>query len=312
MSYHPRIECKDVASFLTTRARKSELWLVNNRDLEEAILGYAARYATRYEVKLYALAMEGNHIQKTAEFPNANRAFYMRDFNSAVARAVPRYQPDHPGGPVWERRYSAEYIVENLDIEDRFFYTVLQAVNDGLVDDIRDYPGYNCFEDAITGTERQYKVVRWKEYNDAKRWKKNVCIDDFTELHTLKYERIPGYEKLSQIEYASMMRRKLKKRTAAIIRARKGKPSVGAARLKEVKPGARPKKTKKSGPRDHRPRVHAKCPKSRSRGLDWYFLIYFEYKECSKRYRAGEEGVVFPAGTYKPPLFTVARCGPIS
>jgi hypothetical protein len=41
MPYHPRIECKHVASFQTTRTRGSKLWLVNNDELEEAILGYA-------------------------------------------------------------------------------------------------------------------------------------------------------------------------------------------------------------------------------------------------------------------------------
>ena len=130
MSYHPRIECKDVASFQTTRSINSRLWLVNNDDLEEAILGYAARYATRYEVKIYALTIEGNHIQKVAIFPKANRAHFMRDFNSAVARAVARFQDNYPGGPLWARRYSAEYLVASPDIEDRFFYTVLQPVTD--------------------------------------------------------------------------------------------------------------------------------------------------------------------------------------
>ena len=140
MSYHPRIECQDVASFQTTRARNSELWFVNNPELEEAILGYAARYATRHEIKMYALAIEGNHIQKVAHFPKANRAHFMRDFNSAVARAVPRFQPNYPGAYFWERRYSAEYLPGDADIEDRFFYAVLQPVQDGLVDDIADYP----------------------------------------------------------------------------------------------------------------------------------------------------------------------------
>jgi hypothetical protein len=47
-------------------------------------------------------------------------------------------------------------------------------------------------------------------------------------------------------------------------------------------------------------------------GEAWYFSIYFAYKETSNRYRAGDLDVEFPAGTYKPPLFTVARCGPIA
>ena len=312
MSYHQRIECEEVASFQTTRTRNSALWFVNNPALEEAILGYAARYATRYEAKIYALAIEGNHIQKVALFPKANRAGFMRDLNSAVARAVSRYQSEYPGGPLWARRYSAEYLVGNPDIEDRFFYTVLQPVNDGLVDDIRDYPSYNCFEDAINERERKYKVVKWKEYNDARRWNPSVPIENFTELCALKYDRLPGYDNLSQAQYVSMMRRKLEERTASVLKARDGKPSLGAARLKEIKPGTRPINTKTSGPKNHRPRVLSKDPVRRSIAEAWYFSIYFEYKERSKRYRAGETDVEFPKGTYKPPLFTVAFCGGIS
>lgn len=311
MSYHPRVECKDIASFQTTRARNSELWFVNNEGLEEAILGYAARYATRYEAKVYALAIEGNHIQKVALFPKANRAHFMRDFNSAVARAVPRFQPDYPGGRLWARRYSSEYLVAPPDIEDRFFYTVLQPVNDGLVDDIRDYPGYNCFEDAITGTVRSWKVIRWKEYNDAKRWNPTVSIDKFTELCALRYERLPGYEHLTPTDYEVLMRQKLKERTAEVLRKRGDKPAAGVARLKEVKPGARPRNSKTSGPNDHRPRVLSQDPHRRSIGNAWYYSIYFRHQASSKRYRAGELDVVFPEGTYKPPLFTVGYSGSI-
>ena len=187
----------------------------------------------------------------------------------------------------------------------------LQPVNDGLVDNIRDYPGYNCFEDAISGTEKHYRVVKWKEYNDARRWNPNVSIDDYTELCTLKYEKLPGYENLSQEEYKLQMRQKLAKRTQEALQKRKGKPSLGAVNLKTVQPGARPKRSKTSGPQDHRPRVLSKDHKRRSLGKAWYFQIYWRYKAASKRYRNGEMDVEFPKGTYKPPLFTVAYSGTI-
>ena len=312
MSYHPRIECQDVASFQTTRARNSELWFVNNQELEEAILGYAARYSTRYEIKMYALAIEGNHIQKVAQFPKANRAHFMRDFNSAVARSVARFQSNYKGGSFWARRYSAEHLPGDADIEDRFFYTVLQPVNDGLVDDISDYPGYNCFEDAITGRVRECKVIRWKEYNDARRWDPLVSFEEFTETYPLRYERPPGYEKLSQTEYETMMRMKLKQRTADILQQRRCESSLGAQRLLKIVPGSRPRRTKTSGPRDHRPRVLSKNPARRSAAKAWYFSTYFEYRRSSKRYRDGDLSVEFPKGTYKPPLFTVAFCGAIA
>jgi hypothetical protein len=232
----------------------------------------------------------------------------MRDFNSTVARAVQRYQMGYPGGNVWGRRYSSEHLPANEDIEEWFFYTVLQAVNDGLVDDIRDYPGYNCFEDAIAGTTRKYRVIRWKEYNDARRWRPNISIEDFTEVCTLKFQRLPGYEELSQPEYEAMMRAKLRDRTRAIVERRAGRPCFGFDNLKRVTPGSRPKKTKKSVRHDHRPRVLSKDPVRRGTSREWCFGIQRDYRGCSKRYRAGAANVIFPPGTYKPPLFTQANC----
>ena len=306
MGYHPRIETTHVASFQTTRTQNSLLWFVNNRSLEDSILGYAAKYATRYGVRLYALAIEGNHIQFPALFPKANRAHFMRDLNSSVARAVRRCYPNYQSGRLWARRYSAEYLPDAKDIEEQFFYTVLQPVQDGLVDNIYDYPGYNCFEDAITGTTREFKVVRWKEFNDAARWNRDAKIEDFTDSFQLKYDRLPGYEGLSTLEYSQMMRRKLRDRIEDILSTRASVGGRGREYLKRVTPGALPKSTKLSTRYSHRPRVLSKDPIRRKEALDWYFTIYYEYREKSALFRAGEPNIVFPPGTYKPPVFTKA------
>ncbi len=313
MGYHPRIECKEIASFQTTRSRNSELWFVNNDKLESAILGFAAKYAERYKVKLYALAIEGNHVQFPAHFPGANRAHFMRDFNSSVARAVPRFQPKYisAGGSFWARRYSAEYLPGPEDIEEQFFYTVLQPVLDGLVDDISKYLGYNCFEDAVRGRVRKYAVVNWKAYNDAIRWNEGIDIKHFIEYHELRYERLPQYSQLSWKEYEALMRTKLRERTAEALRERRVKRSAGAQVLKYTVPGSRPRKTKRSDRNSHRPRILSKDDQRRAEGKTWYFSIYFKYQECSKRYREGELTVDFPDGTYRPPAFTVAYGGTI-
>lgn len=303
MGCHPRIETSKMATFQTTRTRCSELWFVNNKPLEEAILGYAAKYSIRYDVKLYAFAIEGNHIQFPAHFPRANRAQFMRDLNSSVARAVPRYQSLHPAGRFWARRYSAEFLPSPEDIEEQFFYTVLQAVQDGLVDDIYQYPGYNCFEDAIMGRARKCTVVRWKQYNDARRWDPNLPVADFTDVFELKYERLPGYDDLSPQEYAERMRAKLAERTAEIL-TKRGKKSVGPSALKRVKPGSRPHRTKTSTINSHRPRILSKNNERRAQGKAWYFSIYSRYREASEQYLRGISNVEFPPGTYKPPIFT--------
>ena len=316
MGYHPRIECKKIATFQTTRSRCSELWFVNNSALDQDILGYAAKYSAHHKVKLYAMAIEGNHIQFPAHFPKANRAHFMRDFNSLVAKAVARRQSSYPGGKLWARRYSAEYLPGAQDIEEQFFYTVLQPVQDGLVDDIKDYPGYNCFEDAISGVTRKYPVVNWKAYNDTRRWDPTVTIEEFTELHDLRYERLPGYKNLPRAEYMKLMREKLRERTVQVLEERQSpkgtkRKSLGAKALKEVKPGASPRSTKTSSRYQHRPRILSKDNERRAQGKSWYFSIYFKYREVSEKFRGGDLRAKFPAGTYRPPTFTVGYGGTI-
>lgn len=305
MGYHPRIETSEYTDFLTTRTRNSELWFVNNRKLEESILGYAAKYVTLHEVSLYALSIEGNHIQAPAHFSKGNRALFMRDFNSSVARAVPRYCLNYPGGNLWGRRYSQEFLPGAEDVEEYFFYTVLQPVQDGLVEKISEYPGYNCFHDAVWGIKRKKKVVNWGALYEARRWNPKVSMREYTVEYVLEYKRLPGYEELTQKEYALLMHEKLEARRVEIVRKRyeSGLGFAGREAVEAVRPGAIPHSTKRSHASSHRPRVLCVCPKRRLEALNWYFEMYFGYQEASRKYRIeGEVLLEFPPGMYKPAL----------
>jgi hypothetical protein len=305
MSYHPRIESKDHTSFTTSRCRNSELWFVNNKQLEARILAYLAKYTTIYEVILYGFAIEGNHIQMAADFPKENRADFKRVFNSVVARLVPTYCKDYSGGRLFERRYSCEIMPQHTDdIEDRVFYLALQAVQDGLVQKISDYPGYNFFHDAIHNIEREHKVVDWTAYNRAKRGNPNISIKYFETTYKLKYHRIPGYEDLSQKDYSKALSKKLEKRRTETVKKRleEGKGFLGTELLKQVKPGARPQSTKKSDRNSFRPRVLSICPLRRAEAKKFYFDCYTNFKDASKKLREGILNIIFPHGMYKPPF----------
>jgi REP element-mobilizing transposase RayT len=304
MAYHPRIETAKFKNFLTTRTRNSELWFVNNKPLEESILGSAARCAERYSVKLFALAIEGNHIQGVADFPGLNRSSFMRDFNSSVTRAVVRHVPEYPGGTMWGRRYSNEFLPTDNSILRQFLYTVLQPVQDGLIEKLSDSPFYNCLHDAAWGIRRKFKVVRWAEYNSALRWNTAVMIKDFTDTVELKYERIPGFEHLSRDEYARMIFDLVEERRKEIVAERRaqGLGFAGRAYLLSIVPGSKPVSTKTSTRKDFRPRFLSGSKKVNDECTVWYFDMYFTFKNASKRYRAGELDVEFPPGMYRPYL----------
>ena len=266
-------------------------------------MGYCAKFSERYAVGLYALAIEGNHLHQLADYPNGNRAAYQRDLNACVARAVPRYVPSYPGGGLWSRRYSGEYVPGAEDIEEYFFYVVLQPVQDGLVDRISEYPGYNCFCDAVNGISRKFKVVDWAAYNEARRWRADVRLSDYVETVELRYRRLPGYEQLSPEQYRRVMYEKLEARRQRIIAERQGRPAAGRRAIQARRPGSRPRHSKTSQRYSHRPRVLSVCPERRARARAWYFDIYWAFREASRSFRAGNLTVNFPPGTYRPHLF---------
>ncbi len=304
--HHPRIETKNLANFVTSKTINDKLWFANSPELELAILGQLAKWQTKCEVIIYAVAIQGNHIHLLAQFPKGNRAEFMKNLNSSIQREVKRYQEDFEGGPLFRESYSCEIVPREADIKVTYFYTVQQPVNDALVDDIKDYPFYNCFEDSITGREVEYEVRRWSDYNDAKRWKKNkdLKIEDFTDKYKLKFKRLPGFEGLTQSEYEIRMRDALKEDTKRVLETRRVPTCLGANRLKKVVPGSRPKNPKKRVRFGHRPRVLSKDPETIRTTMDWYRSIVNAYREASKRYLSGELDVKFPEGTYKPPIFT--------
>lgn len=310
MAYHPRIESKDRATFITTRTRNSELWFANNRPVEEYALAQLAKLCSRYRVTVYAFGLEGSHYHAVMRFELLNRADFTRDFNSGIARAVDRLTPNFDGGRLWKRRYSGEYIAGDPDIERQFFYTVLQPIQDHLVQKISEYPFYNCFHDATRGVKRIYKMVNWTAYYNARRINPAVKMKDFLEIHTLEYHRLPGYENFSQQEYRLLMLKKLEFYRQEILKKHRDEGKVhylGAAALLKSVPGTKAKSPKISTRASHRPRVLSVSHERRAEGRNWYFKIYFKYKESSKRYRAGELEVEFPPGTYLPPIWMVVR-----
>jgi REP element-mobilizing transposase RayT len=307
MPHHPRIETKDYAAFTTTRTKNSELWFINNKPFEEKILAYTAKYAEKYNVKLYAIAIEGTHIHQLGDYPDENCADFQKALNSMIARIAPPYCVKYHGYKFWERRYSKELIPHHPDdLIAKFLYTVLQPVQDGLVERISDYPGYTCLTDAIKGIDRKFELINWTSYNRALRTNKEESIKDHTEEYTLKFHRIPGLEHLNNKEYQKLMYRKVEERRLEIVKERRdeGLGFVGKENLKKTEPGTRARNPKKSTRHSFRPRVDSVCPERRKEAKKFYFTMYDLYKKASAKYRKGFLDIEFPPGMYRPHLST--------
>lgn len=275
---------------------------MNNKKLEEVRLGYLAKYSAKYGVKNYGYVDEGSHYHNLARFPNCHRADFYRDFNARTSESVRKLTP-FEGGRLFESRYKEQALVNNEDIEDQFIYTALQPVQDGLCERIGDYPGYNSVWDALNGVERKIKLVRWAEFNEAKRRGKSPKVKDFTDVHILKFERLPGYEHLSQKEYRKVMLGKIEARRHEIVAAWKaiGHKFMTKEELRRIKPGSLPVNPKKSTRFNHYPLVLSKRKETKKEYHEYYFAILLKHRKASDAYRAGNWTVEFPPGTYPPP-----------
>ena len=98
------------------------------------------------------------------------------------------------------------------------------------------------------------------------------------------------------------MSKRLEERRLCEIKKRhdEKKGFMGREKLLAVRPGSRPKKTKKSDRFTHRPRVLSKCDERRALGRRFYFGNLCEYLKCSKKYRDGILEIVFPLGMFRP------------
>lgn len=298
-----RIENPELWSFGTAKTQNAKLWFVNNRGLEEQALAYLAKYQEKYDVELYAKVFQGNHFHLVSRFPSCNRAQFYRDYNARLAEGVRRHVSNFEGGSLFQRRYSEQALPSAEDLEDYFFYCALQPVLAGLCERIGDYPGYNSFDDAVSGRIRTFKLVDWAAFNEARRNNKNPKKRDYTKTYSLRYTRLPGYEHYSQRDYKKLMYQKLESRRMEVVAQKKasGHNFLTKDQLRKTPPGSCPRNTKKSHRTSKRPLVLTKCAERKKQFLDWYFAIYNIYKESVMKYLKGNLLEDFPAGTYRPP-----------
>lgn len=298
------IESPDDFYLITTRTIGSRLWFIKNQLLEVMILSFLAKYVSKLAVELYAFILMGNHYHLIVRFPRRNKSRFVQCFNAIVARLVATHVPNLDSGGLWARRARCQLLGTTDDVLHWFFYTALNPVNSGLVLRISDYSLYNSFSDAIHGKTRAFQLLDRTLYNNRKRSNPRVTQNECMETFVLEFKRLPGFEHLSADEYRREMLRQLEERRVLAIKERqtRGLGFATESQIRATKPGDKPQTTKMSSRDSHRPICLSLCRETRKRVTDWYFSVLRAYREASMRYRAGDFGVRFPPGTYKPPM----------
>ena len=291
--------------FITAKTQHAKLWFINNRKLHERMRAYLAKYQEELGVIIHGFIIMGNHYHLLARFPNSNKAAFKRNFHSVIAGLTLAHVELYEGGTLWGGRSKDIPCPRPEDVLHWFFYLTLNPIHSGLVQRISEFNSYNSFFEAVQDVRNKYEVVNWEKVNRLKKRGRKVLLAEHTKVYTLIYTRLPGYEEMAKREYVKFMHREVAERAIEAVEKRisEGKGFCGRQVLKSIEPGTKPEETKKRkrGERT-RPLVLTLCEETRREFLEWYFQRLESYREASRRYRAGEHEVVFPAGTYRPRL----------
>ncbi|MEA2599351.1 MAG: REP-associated tyrosine transposase, partial [Acidobacteriota bacterium] len=230
-------------------------------------------------------------------------ADFMRDFKSKLAREVNRLTGW--SGPVFERRYEMTVVTseDRAQIE-RLSYVLAQSVKEGLVEEVREWPGVHSAAALIEGTTLEgHWFDRTREYA-ARNQREEITRLQFAEEESVILSPIPCWAHLSPDVYRARIAGIVEtlESEAARLRSLNGTSVLGVAAILAKDPQHRPESIACSPA----PLVHAATKAARKAFYDAYAWFVAAFRQAAEKLRQGDRNAVFPAGSFPPALPFVA------
>jgi REP element-mobilizing transposase RayT len=283
--------------FVTNRCYQRRFLLRPDPDANAIFLLALGRALRRYTgVQLKAAVTVSNHFHLLLSDERSQLSDFMRDFETAVAKGINQHRDRE--GHVFDRRFSAEPVLDTAAAIRRVIYTVLNPVKAGLVAKHEDWPGVLLFcREAVTSEHR----LRWfneRRYQEAVR--EALGSDHVVDRGRFWEEEAVTVHPLDGLAEENTTSEKILERIRAAedecARDRDGRPVLGAATVVRQDPRAKPKRSNRSP----RPLCHASS--------DVDYESYREvFREFCKRFWAAAESLrhgqghqTFPAYSFPP------------
>jgi REP element-mobilizing transposase RayT len=296
---------------VTTRCHQARFFLRPDRELNDAVLEWLARAQQRFpRLRSLAVCVLSNHLHLVVRDEDGELAAWASYFLGHVARAVNRIRGR--SGSCFERRYSAEPILDDEALFDRLVYVAANPVNAGLCERVRDWPGVVLFS---PDGDYQEIPVSWVD-RDPHRF---ACVrarlrgesapegDAFRMQGRLVVDPLPSTDPSRSDGEALSAAIKARERELAEERCRTGRKTLSRKQLLAQSWRSAPRQPKRSP----RPLCHAADPDLRERFRKGFREFASLFREASERLRGGQGNVSFPDWCYPPglPLLRPARVG---
>ena len=295
---------------VTTRCHQARFFLRPDREFNDALLEWLARAQQHFPLlRMLAVCVLSNHLHLVVRDEDGELAAWASYFLGHLARAVNRIRGR--SGCCFERRYSAEPILDDEALLDRLVYVVTNPVKAGLCKRVQDWPGVVLF--APDGEAREIPVS-WVDRNPRRfarirarlRGESPPKDDAFRVQGSLVIDPLPSTDASRCDAEAVGAAIEARERELGEERRRAGRKTLGRKRVLSQSWRSAPRQPKRSP----RPLCHAADPNLRRRFREGFDEFVSLFSEASERFRLGQTNVSFPDWCY-PPGLPLIRPSPV-
>jgi putative transposase len=272
---------------VTKRVHKRQMLLIED-DYVTQVLEYTLAYCmSKYDQPLHAFVVEGNHYHRVDGDPEGLRPQFIQELHSLIARQLNRYYGE--GDAFFSSKQTN--IVDNetpADVLERIVYAMGNPVADGIEREGRNHKGIRV------RWPQPDKIIKrpegfWRSIEDG-----GVAPDELV----LRFTRPPGYDDLSDDELDLLIENRVLAYEQDKREERDDKGLAFRCDVTDEKPD--PRSFPKSRHQLFRlaPLLGARLKEQRLAAITRLREFRARHKEARLRMKAGEQGVVFPFGTY--------------
>jgi REP element-mobilizing transposase RayT len=291
---------------VTTRCHQARFLLRPDPAINEAVLEWLARAQRIYPgVQLFGLCVMSNHLHLLVRDTQGELAAWASYVLGNLARSINAIRERR--GVVFERRYSAEPVLDDAALLDRLVYVVTNPVNAGLCNQSGHWPGLLLWTRAGEPGLHEVSWVGRKAYRNARyrarqRGQAPPSPDGFRVRGTLVIRSLA-----TEIASSSGGRCEMaeaiaaRERELATDRMGSGKPARTRRQVLAQDWQAAPRHPKRSP----RPACHTTEQRLRKVFLEGFRDFVGAFREASAQWRLGIRDAPFPPWSYPPGGFLV-------
>jgi len=280
--------------FLTIRCLHGRLFLRPSERTNEILGGVLARATRLAGVEVFAFVFASNHVHLLVRAPVGKLSQFMQHLLTNISKKVGAVVGWR--GAFWERRYSAEPVLDEEALLGRIRYILSHGVKEGLVASCQEWPGLSSLSMMLDGGPRRFRWFHWSDrWRERKLGKPCARFDErCSRIEEMVLAQIPHpafRDTHSRRHMLEKLPHAIHEHGAALHKRFRGRAWVLAQR-----PQHRPDRPA----RTPRPLCHTSSRKLLDEFREKARAFTTAFLSASQRWRSGDFGAPFPLGANRP------------